>query len=130
MSDKGSKFKVQEIRLNHVTFLFFAYYINRRCNLCKRNTAISRFNLPLFCLHSCPFSPQILHLFVPFPLFSHFSQKKFAERLVSSEKGRTFALAFQKTLQVRAAPSSLGHCRAQQVFDLKKSTRRAQKLDL
>ena len=44
----------------------------------------------------CPNPPQILHLFVPFPLFSRFSRKKFAERLVSSEKGRTFALAFQK----------------------------------
>lgn len=35
-------------------------------------------------------------LFVPNPLFSQILQKKFAERLVSSEKGRTFALAFRK----------------------------------
>ena len=66
--------------------------------LCPNVTKLKE-HVPVNCFKGSsfsPFSPQISLLFVPSCLFSHFSWKKLLNCFASSEKGRTFALAFRK----------------------------------
>jgi hypothetical protein len=81
-------------------------------------------------LFYCPIFPHLYDCFVQKPSFSRFPEKKLPKDFASSEKGRTFALAFRKNLPVRAAPSSLGHCRAQRFLDLEQVNTEGVKLDL